>query len=261
MVKSKFPSPLGAQLLILCIGFRHYAYLDHKLFFNGYTLEEMLKSHVNGVHAWVEKGGIVGRGILVDYAAWADANNIKIEPLSTHSIPVSVLEEVIRYQGLTPHKGDILFVRSGWGRAYAQLSAEEAIAMADTPNFPAIGVESSETTLRWIWDNDFAAVAGDAPSFEAWPCQNKKFWLHEWFLAGWGMPIGELFDLEVLSSECRKRGRYSFFFSSVPLKVCFFFFFFFFFLFVCLPLNWRLTLLVSRDCGQSSKWNGHPVES
>ena len=57
------------------------------------------------------------------------------------------------------------------------------------------------------------------PSFEAWPCQNQEFWLHEWLLAGWGLPIGELFDLEKLGEECKKRGRWSFFFSSVPLKV------------------------------------------
>ena len=54
---------------------------------------------------------------------------------------------------------------------------------------------------------------------EAWPCQNLEFRLHEWLLAGWGMPIGELFDLEMLSEECRRRKRYTFFFSSVPLKV------------------------------------------
>lgn len=54
---------------------------------------------------------------------------------------------------------------------------------------------------------------------EAWPCQNTEFWLHEWLLAGWGMPIGELFDLEQLSEECKKRERWSFFFSSMPLKV------------------------------------------
>lgn len=61
------------------------------------------------------------------------------------------------------------------------------------------------------------------PSMEAWPCQDKRFWLHEWLLAGWGMPIGELFDLERLSEVCRGEGRWSFFFSSVPLKVRIFF--------------------------------------
>jgi len=47
-----------------------------------------------------------------------------------------------------------------------------------------------------------------------------KWVLHEWLLAGWGCPIGELFDLEELSVRCRELGRWSFFLSSVPLKVC-----------------------------------------
>jgi hypothetical protein len=84
---------------------------------------------------------------------------------------------------------------------------------------PAVGIKSSEQTLCWLWETGFAAVAGDMPSMEAWPCQDTQFWLHEWLLAGWGIPIGELFGLERLSEECRRQGRWSFFFSSVPLRV------------------------------------------
>lgn len=29
--------------------------------------------------AWVEKGGVVGRGVLLDYASWAEANNIAVD--------------------------------------------------------------------------------------------------------------------------------------------------------------------------------------
>jgi hypothetical protein len=96
---------------------------------------------------------------------------------------------------------------------------QEKLAATYLP--PAIGLESSEETLRWIWDNQFAAVVGDQPSFEAWLCQDTDYMLHEWLLAGWGMPIGELFDLKQLSEECQKRKRWSFFFSSMPLRVSF----------------------------------------
>ena len=91
--------------------------------------------------------------------------------------------------------------------------------MGETNPPPSIGVQSSEEILRWFWDTGFAAVAGDMLAFEAWPCQNTRYWLHEWLLAGWGMPIGELFDLERLAEECRKFGKWTFFFSSVPLNV------------------------------------------
>lgn len=79
--------------------------------------------------------------------------------------------------------------------------------------------------VRWLWAHQFSAVAGDAPSFERAPIRgahaDPNFNLHEWVLAGWGTPIGEMFDLEKLSEHCKASGRYSFFLSSMPLKVGF----------------------------------------
>lgn len=37
-------------------------------------------------------------------------------------------------------------------------------------------------------------------------------------LAGWGTPLGELFDLDVLADLCAKNGCWSFFFTSSPLN-------------------------------------------
>lgn len=42
--------------------------------------------------------------------------------------------------------------------------------------------------------------------------------LHDHFLALWGMPIGELFDLEKLATLCGEKGKWSFFFASAPLN-------------------------------------------
>lgn len=221
-------------------GFRHYGYQDAKLYFNGQTLEDLLSTKVNGIHgssnprrmieiiypltmcakiAWVENGGIVGRGVLLDYASWAEDNDIAVDHFSTHSITATTLQAIAARQKTEFKRGDIVFIRSGWTKAFSNLSDAQAVALAEKPSPPAIGIESSEETLRWLWDTGFAAIAGDMPSMEAWPCQNTAFWLHEWLLAGWGMPIGELFDLERLSVECKRLGRWSFFFSSVPLRV------------------------------------------
>ena len=76
-------------------------------------------------------------------------------------------------------------------------------------------------------------MAGDAPSFERSPVGGGKSEayraeevslrgvgsLHEVLLGGWGCPIGEMFDLEELAEVCRRESRWSFFISSVPLKV------------------------------------------
>jgi kynurenine formamidase len=90
-------------------------------------------------------------------------------------------------QKITFRPGDILFIRTGWTRAYERLSATECQQLADYKAPPVIGVESSEEMLQWIWENSFAAVAGDMPSFEAYPPQSTDFFLHEWLLAGWGV--------------------------------------------------------------------------
>jgi hypothetical protein len=47
----------------------------------------------------------------------------------------------------------------------------------------------------------------------------RGFFLHPVLLAGFGMPIGELFDLERLSEYCEALGRWTFFFTSEPLNV------------------------------------------
>ena len=150
---------------------------------------------------------------------WANAQNISHPGLALTPIPLKDLLAVAKHQNTKFQPGDILFVRTGFGQAYDALSLEEQKTWSETSDPPCIGVLQSEELLRWLWDNKFAAVVGDAPSFEVWPCQDKRYWLHEWGLAGWGMPIGEFFDLEKLAVECEKAGRWSFFFSSMPLNV------------------------------------------
>ncbi|KAK2624960.1 hypothetical protein QTJ16_005329 [Diplocarpon rosae] len=200
-------------------GFRHCGYQDHKIFFNGCTQSEILSSTKNGTHVWVENGGIVGRGVLLDYAAWAKSQGQMPSPRSTTEITVSDLESIANAQNVRFAPGDILFIHTGFVSEFTALSEEAASAYAANLAPPAIGVKACEESLRWIWEKEFAAVAGDMPAFEAMPFQSTTHWIHEWVLAGWGMPIGELFDLEKLASECARLKKWTFFFSSVPLNV------------------------------------------
>jgi len=81
-------------------------------------------------------------------------------------------------------------------------------------------VSAEDAMVDWLHDSYFSAVAGDAPSFEAWPTMRKDGkMLHEFVLALWGMPLGEMFDLEKLAETCRRKGRWTFFFSSAPANV------------------------------------------
>lgn len=111
----------------------------------------------------------------------------------------------------------------GFTKAYEKISVEEGIALGQRPVSRFVGIESSEATLRWLWENQFAAVASDAVAVESSPVDGPQVppeWsLHQWCLAGWGMPLGEMFYLEKLASHCAEKERWTFFFSSVPLNV------------------------------------------
>jgi hypothetical protein len=43
--------------------------------------------------------------------------------------------------------------------------------------------------------------------------------LHYHMLSFFGMPIGEMWDLEKLAADCADDGRYEFFFTSAPLNI------------------------------------------
>ncbi|EME41698.1 hypothetical protein DOTSEDRAFT_176999 [Dothistroma septosporum NZE10] len=195
-------------------GFRHFGYQKEQVFYNGVTLDEIhgrngvKKTNNLGIGAWAEKG-IVGRGILLDYHSWRLKNGLAHNAFETHSISAATLRQVAADQGTQIHHGDILLVRTGYLHAYSQLSRAQIESLRQKQPLTFTGVEQSDEMMEFMWTN-FSACAADHPSWEAWPTQ-KEYHLHEVMLAGWGMPIGELFDLEALARECEKEGRWSFF--------------------------------------------------
>ena len=176
-----------------------------------------------GSLAWARNGGVVGRGVLIDHASWAAAHNISRPYFESVGIPLAELKAAAEEQQATFRPGDILIVRSGFGKAFNSLSADEQKALSERPKVEVIGVDSSEEIIRWLWEHQFAAVVGDAVGFEQSPPNapgsDPECILHNVLISGWGMPIGELFDLEGLAETCKRLKRSSFFFSSVPLKV------------------------------------------
>lgn len=213
-------------------GLRHFGYQAAQRFYNDTTVEDIAGTsdkgranpNVLGIHNAVAHGGVMGRGVLVDFRRWMDEGpgrsvvGDSFKQFDTSAIKLEWILETLKWQGnTTPRFGDILIVRSGFFQSYHALSAAELAAVAaKTP--PGLGgVEQSDAVLRWIWDN-FSAVASDHPSFERWPTP-FDWSMHEVLLAGWGCNIGELLDLEALSKECVKQNRWTFFVASVPCYV------------------------------------------
>ncbi|KAL8792241.1 MAG: hypothetical protein Q9195_005197 [Heterodermia aff. obscurata] len=215
-------------------GFRHIAHLPTATFYNnthGSDITGPTPTLRNSIHHWSHNGNICGRGLLLDYFTYAQQHSIPHDPYTTSRIPLPSLLACGQAQNLDlrpghdVHIGDILFIRTGFTAAYNAKTPTERAAAALRPHVfgPTDGqqwggVAQSEEMLDWLHDCYFAAVAGDAPSFEAWP-SDQEYYLHEYLLAMWGVPIGELLDLELLSRRCRELGRWTFFVASAPANV------------------------------------------
>ena len=117
---------------------------------------------------WTKRGGIVGRGVLLDYCGWAERHNIKFDPMSPHPILISDLEAIAKEQNVEFKPGDILLVRSGWIKWYEEHSQEEREKYI-TNGVAWIGVKGCPETLEWLWNHHFSAVAGDAIGWEVCP--------------------------------------------------------------------------------------------
>ncbi|KAL2006039.1 hypothetical protein VTN00DRAFT_9693 [Thermoascus crustaceus] len=219
-------------------GFRHFAHVPTQTFYNGTKGSDITGPNANlkcSIHHWADHG-IAARGILLDYWGYAKANGITYDPYLGHAISYEELRKCGHAQGIDirPESqgghikvGDILLIRSGWVERYHQLSPEERTAAAlrpmhledsSKPGVEWAGVKQEEAMIDWLHDCYFAGVAGDAPAFERWPTQ-ESYHLHEYILSLWGMPLGEMWNLERLAAKCRELGRWTFFLTSAPANV------------------------------------------
>ena len=162
--------------------------------------------------------GIAGRGVLADVARYYDRVGKEIDFTKAESIPLDDVQAALVYEGVAIGAGDILLIRIGWTKFYLSASEEIKAELARETVVP--GIEASERTARWLWDNHLAAVASDSPALEALPKPaGETEFLHFNMLAFFGMPIGEMWNLEALAEDCAADGRYDFFLTSAPLNI------------------------------------------
>ncbi|KAL8995208.1 MAG: hypothetical protein Q9169_004996 [Polycauliona sp. 2 TL-2023] len=215
-------------------GFRHVSHLATGTFYNNTHEADIVGPDANlkdSIHHWSEHGGLVGRGILLDYRAYADKKGLQYNSFIDHRIPYEELRLCGQDQGIDIRPeaqgghikiGDILFIRSGFVNQYHQTKSEDWKPISLRPHEIGqndqqkwAGVKQEESMLDWLHDCYFAAVGGDSPSFEAWP-SDREYYLHEYLLAMWGCPIGEMLDLEKLAKRCHELNRWTFFVTSSP---------------------------------------------
>lgn len=123
---------------------------------------------------------VATRGVLLDWYSYALRNSISVSAFTSQAIPLWQLQNVAREQNILFRHGDVLLIRTGWLAQYNRLSPEEQDALGGRDDRASCGVEATEESIRWHWEQGFAAVASDTVAYEAWP--SPKSWgvsMHE----------------------------------------------------------------------------------
>jgi kynurenine formamidase len=197
-------------------GFRHFRFREHG-FYSGLTLDPPEMGERLSIHHW-SRQGVIGRGVLLDVASYLDRHGKHVDAFNEYAITADELRAVGDHQEVEVRAGDILCVRTAWATRYKQADYTERAALARAgPAF--IGLSAGESTAALLWDWHVSAVAADNPAVECAPGSAADGSLHRRVLVQLGIPLGELFDFDELSAACRRDGRWSFFFVSVPLAI------------------------------------------
>ncbi|KAH0841224.1 hypothetical protein FOPE_06430 [Fonsecaea pedrosoi] len=83
---------------------------------------------------------------------------------SIHCLSVQDMKSIAEHQGVQFSHGDTLIIRTGFLKWYREAPEQARSDAFDALRFA--GVQQGTETQRWLWDSRFAAVAGDAVSWE-----------------------------------------------------------------------------------------------
>ncbi|ODV92414.1 hypothetical protein CANCADRAFT_30580 [Tortispora caseinolytica NRRL Y-17796] len=202
-------------------GLCHWGHGKAGLFYNGVTREQIKSKNMPlniSMSNWGDNGGLVTRGVLIDYVAYAQKHGIKYSPVDRHEITLDEMKECAYEQGVVFQPGDVLIVRTGFVDWYQYATPEDRTRLVINRGRYA-GIIAGKETAAWIWNNKFVAVASDAPTVEAWPPKHRDHnALHFFCISMFGMSLGELWDLRDLAHTCAKLQRYTFLLTSAPLR-------------------------------------------
>ncbi len=146
--------------------------------------------------------GIVGKGVLLDFAAFKGVPHLPAD----YYIDATELESCAKAEGVTIEKGDIVLIRTGWRKTYPQLMEHWCDAQ------PGIGI----TAALWLAKKEVVSVGSDnlaiqpvigfpLDEYEHKPVKDdprQEFAnIHTALLNKLGMYLVELLDLEALSQD------------------------------------------------------------
>jgi len=191
-------------------------------FYNGRKREEFTAEGGgrNGMQNYARKG-IVGRGVLLDVAAYLASQGRPVDGGKRQDFTVDDLENTRKAAGITYETGDILIIRTGWMDWYqkADLETKQELANDSIHLLQSPGLSGGEDMAEYLWDSHVAATASDCPAVEAWPHKLEiDHYLHFRLIPLLGMALGEMWYLEDLAKACQADLSYEFLVTSAPLN-------------------------------------------
>ncbi|WP_240139836.1 cyclase family protein [Streptomyces sp. MUM 178J] len=148
---------------------------------------------------------VVSRGVLLDVARAKGADRLP----GDHAVTPEDLDEAAEFAGVRVEAGDIVLVRTGQIRL--ALSGDR-----HGYGHPSPGL--SIRTPEWFHARDVAAVANDTLTFEIFPPEVAGLWMpvHALHLVEMGMPQGQNWNLEELSTACAEERSHAFLLCATP---------------------------------------------
>lgn len=172
----------GTHIDALC----HFWY-DNQLY-NGFSAAEHMSSFGATRNSIDKLPFLVGRGVLLDIAAWKGVAHLKLgEPITATD-----LDQCAAAQEIAIQPGDIVLLRTGWLQVFSQ---DRAMFESGEP-----GIDVS--TLAWLKEHDIVAIGADNHAVEViTEIPPPDFPIHTIALRDLGVYLVEALNLEELAAD------------------------------------------------------------
>jgi kynurenine formamidase len=200
---------LPPQCATQCDALSHVHY-DGKLY-NGFDADEVL-TEKGASRLGIDKQAtqaLATRGLLLDFPRlWGVDRLAPGTPITAQH-----LDDAIRRSDVEVEPGDALLLRTGHLNVFLEDGDRQ------TYNFTAPGLTLS--AVPWLRERDVAFVASDTTLVEVLPAEDPRLTcpLHLLLIRDMGMPLGEMYNLELLAQACAADGRWDFFFTAQPIAI------------------------------------------
>lgn len=156
--------------------------------YNGFDAGEHVSSYGITRNSIDNLPFIVGRGVLLDVAAWKGVQHLGLG----ERVTADDLDRCAAAQGVEVRSGDTLLVRTGWLRV---MTTDRALFDSGEPGL-------DETTLSWLKDRDVVGVGVDNYGVEVLDqMPPRDLPVHRIGIRDLGLYLMENLDLEALAAD------------------------------------------------------------